>query len=680
MNRHFRLALPGAVIAALLLLPLGIFAIADALNDGEIAPNVAAAGVHIGGLSPADALEALRSQERTLRQTPAPFRVLDTDLDLDPGLLGLAMDEESAVAMAQTARRGGGFFDRFAAWVRSFTTTVEVPTEITWDPEALEGIFTSWEEVAIGQPANQGGIRVVDGVVEPEYPVEGLGLDRPVARRLVAASLVVADRTRQVIPTAALIPRVTRADVDAAVAEGTRMIDGPVTLSAEDPELAVEFDRPALAAMLTSTVPAAEPARVEVGFDEESLLDFLEPRRDEIEQPPRDAAFLVLSDGSVTLREGRRGTVLDVAMVAETLAEVSVGPDRGRFPFAAGDRPDFTNAEARAMEPIELMSSFTTEYVCCQPRVTNIQTIAADINNTIVWPGETFSLNDAAGRRTEDKGYVEAPMILEGEIIDDVGGGVSQYATTFFNAVFFGCYEDVTHTPHSFYFTRYPEGREATISWPVPDLRFRNDSNALILVKSYASDNAVTVAFYGNNGGRDCTADLSERRDFTEPTTRYEADSGVTPGSEIVADSGSEGWTVDVTRTVTHADDSTTTQTWTHRYQARPIIIRVHPCNMPGATSACPVPVPSVVGLTYSGALARLEDAGLTIADGGAVAVGSASQDGLVQSQSTASGAYVAPGTAITVTVGVYTAPPPTPTTTSAPPPPPETTSTTAAP
>ncbi len=677
MNRHFRLALPGAVIAALLLLPLGIFAVADALNSGEIAPNVAAAGVHIGGLSPDDALEALRSQERTLRQTPAPFRVMDTDLDLDPGLLGLAMDEESAVARAQTARRGGGFFDRFALWVRSFSTTVEVPTEITWDAEALEGVFTSWEEVAIGQPANQGGIRVVDGVVEPEYPVKGLGLDRPVARRLVAASLVVVDRTRQVIPTAALIPRVTRAAVDAAVAEGTRMIDGPVTLSAEDPELVVEFDRPALGAMLTSTVPPDDPARVEVGFDEESLLGFLEPRRDEIEHPPRDAAFLVLSDGSVTLREGRRGTVLDAAMVAQTLAEVSGGPDRGPFPFAPGDRPDFTNAEARAMEPIELMSSFTTEYACCQPRVTNIKTIAADINNTIVWPWETFSLNDAAGRRTEEKGYVEAPMILEGEIVDDVGGGVSQYATTFFNAVFFGCYEDVTHTPHSFYFTRYPEGREATISWPVPDLRFRNDSNALILVKSYASDNAVTVAFYGNNGGRDCSSALSERRDFTEPTTRYEADSGVRPGSEIVADSGSEGWTVDVTRTITHSDNSTTIQTWTHRYLARPTIIRVHPCNMPGTTSACPVPVPSVVGLTFGEAQDRLEDAGLTIDDGGGVTVGSASQDGLVQSQSTAPGAYVARGTAITVTVGVYTAHPTTTTTTT---PPPETTTTTAAP
>ena len=102
MNHHYRLALPGAVIAGLLLLPLGIFAMADALNEGEIAPNVTAAGVHIGGMSPEDALQALRARERALRQSPAPFTVQETDFDLDPRLLALEMDEESAVEMALT--------------------------------------------------------------------------------------------------------------------------------------------------------------------------------------------------------------------------------------------------------------------------------------------------------------------------------------------------------------------------------------------------------------------------------------------------------------------------------------------------------------------------------------------------------------------------------------------------
>ena len=298
MNRHYRLALVGAVIAGLLLLPLVVFAVAEALNEGEIAPGVSAAGVPIGGLSPEDALETLQLHERTLRETPVPFLVQETDVELDPRVVALDLDVESAVDLAMTARRNGGFFDRFAAWARSLTSTVDVPTEISWDDDALEGVFVSWEQTAIGQPANEGGIEVVDGVVEPVYPVAGVGLDRAEARRLVAGAIVVAERTRQEIPTAALIPRVTDADVDEAVVEGTRMIDGPVTLTAEDPDLEVGFDVDLLAATLVSRVPDGEPAQIVLGFDEEGLAEYLEPRREEI-----DASHAM--PGSSSSRTGR---------------------------------------------------------------------------------------------------------------------------------------------------------------------------------------------------------------------------------------------------------------------------------------------------------------------------------------------------------------------------------------
>jgi serine/threonine-protein kinase len=99
-------------------------------------------------------------------------------------------------------------------------------------------------------------------------------------------------------------------------------------------------------------------------------------------------------------------------------------------------------------------------------------------------------------------------------------------------------------------------------------------------------------------------------------------------------------------------------------------VVSVHPCLVEGSDQACPVQVPSVVGLSYQGAADRLREAGFAIGDGGGVSVDSESQDGLVQSQSTSAGTYVSPGSTITVTVGRYTAPP---TTTE---PPPDTTTT----
>ena len=148
------------------------------------------------------------------------------------------------------------------------------------------------------------------------------------------------------------------------------------------------------------------------------------------------------------------------------------------------------------------MSSYTTEHPCCQPRVTNIHLAADTINGTIVEPGQTFSLNGALGPRTTDKGYKLAPGIGANlEFEDSVGGGVSQLSTTLFNAVFFGCYEDVTHTVHALYISRYPMGREATLNYPSIDNKFRNDSHSGVLIRTSYSGTSVTVVALRQQGG-----------------------------------------------------------------------------------------------------------------------------------------------------------------------------------
>ncbi len=673
MRGNFRLALTGAIIAVCLVLPLAIFAIARSLNEGEIAPNVVAAGVHIGGLGEEDAVAALTEHRQALRQTPAPFTVNGRDFDLDPRLVGLDLDVESAVSAAFEARRQGSFFDQFADWIGAFSRPVEVPADVRFNEQALEGILQSWETTAIGEPAYEGGVSIVDGVARPDYPVAGKGIDRETAIDLVGRSLDVLNRPSVTLPTNDLVPVITREDVDEAVLVASRMVDGPVILNSADPELSVEIPQQTLADAFISRVVTESEPRLALGFDPEALAPALEPHREAIEQPARNAQFIIGSNDVVTLRSSRPETRLDLERVAAELATISAGPDRGLFPFQLGELPSFTTEEARAMAPIRRMSSYTTEFDAGQPRVTNIKQMARDVDGAIVMPGQTFSLNDHVGERTEEKGYVPAPMIFEGEFVDDIGGGVSQFATTFFNAVFFGCYDIVEHSPHSYYFPRYPEGREATISWTHPDLVFANDSDALIIIKTHASDTAVSVTFYGNNGGRECASSTSDRYDVTEPETTYETDPTRPPTGEVVTAGGSQGWTVDITRTMTHADGTETTETWTHRYRPQPRVVSIHPCLVEGSGEACPVKVPSVVGLSYQGAADRLREAGFAIGDGGGVSVDSESQDGLVQSQSTSAGTYVSPGATITVTIGRYTAPP----TTSEPPPDTTTTTTT---
>ena len=152
------------------------------------------------------------------------------------------------------------------------------------------------------------------------------------------------------------------------------------------------------------------------------------------------------------------------------------GPARPRSPRLARTgsprrrppphEPDLTTAEAEALGIVEPISEFTTNYPIAQYRLINIGRAAELINGTLVLPGETFSLNGTVGERTAENGFVKGFIIDGGQFREDFGGGVSQVATTTFNAVFFAGLEDVEHKPHSFYISRYPAGREATVAWP----------------------------------------------------------------------------------------------------------------------------------------------------------------------------------------------------------------------
>ena len=144
----------------------------------------------------------------------------------------------------------------------------------------------------------------------------------------------------------------------------------------------------------------------------------------------------------------------------------------------------------------ERVSTFTTNYTAGQSRVTNIRLIAELSQGVILMPGEAFSLNEHVGQRTREKGFVPAGTIVNGHLVDSVGGGISQFATTLFNAAFFGGLEFDAYQAHSIYFSRYPYGREATISWPAPALIISNPSPYPVLIWPTSTETSVTVDLY----------------------------------------------------------------------------------------------------------------------------------------------------------------------------------------
>ena len=214
--------------------------------------------------------------------------------------------------------------------------------------------------------------------------------------------------------------------------------------------------------------------------------------------------------------------------------------------------------------PVERVARFTTFHNCCQPRVTNIQTMAATVNNTVVLPGETFSIDEVVGPRTTAGGYLPAPYLLQGEsACCAVGGGVSQFGTTIHNAAFWGGYQIDRHRPHTGWISRYPLGIEATLVYELIDFRFTNDTVTPLTIRTITTSTSVTVELWGNQGGWQVTGwhpRGSERSNVTV------LDQGGSTAKRVTATvTGSAPGLVTIKRTLTQGGVSKT-QTWFWTY------------------------------------------------------------------------------------------------------------------
>ena len=256
-----------------------------------------------------------------------------------------------------------------------------------------------------------------------------------------------------------------------------------------------------------------------------------------------------------------------------------------------------------------LIAGYTIHHDCCAPRVTNLELFSDTVTGTVVQPGERLSLNTLTGPRTVEKGYLPADTWMGGQIADSVGGGISQYAATMYNAIFWGGFIGSSYRAHSVYIPRYPPGIEGTLYYPYIDLVFRNDTDSPVLVVSDYTDTSLTVKLYGDNDGRAVigewkdgwhtldvltpggpdarvvTGQVSRPYRYVDPPpTRYISNPDLGIGETIVIEPARKGWTVRIDRTVT-VNGEDRDQSWWVSYRSVRAIIEAHPCVI---SNSCP--------------------------------------------------------------------------------------------
>lgn len=204
--------------------------------------------------------------------------------------------------------------------------------------------------------------------------------------------------------------------------------------------------------------------------------------------------------------------------------------------------PEFSEAAAR--EKYKTLASFTTKTTSNSKRNNNIKLSAQAINGLVLQPGEEFSFNDRVGERTEAKGYKGAAAYNNGEVVEEIGGGVCQVSSTLYNVVLKAGLKTTVRRSHTYEPSYVTPGTDATVSWGGPDYKFVNNSSAAIGIRAGYADQTVTISIYGVpvlEEGVTYSLKSTKLKDLDPPAPTYEEDPTLEPGIEKTKSSGSRG-------------------------------------------------------------------------------------------------------------------------------------------
>ena len=595
MSRPLKIALVVLLVPVSLALMVGIvFAVDRATNDGEILGDVSVHGVRISGLGEGDALAALQDLETELLETTIPVTILGQEFALSRAEIGFDVDEQAILAEAMQVGREGGLGTQLGWWFDRFggTEPVEIDLPYTFSTEDIAAVVARWGAEQIREAPTVGDVRYEAGRVEIDYPRAGIAVDREEATRILTAAVMDESGEPIALPTVPIEPPVDPAELDAVKAKVEQYLDGPVTLYNEEYGTRLTFPPDVIAeAVRLVRDDSGDVPRYSVYLASEPILAHAGTLSSLVSTTPVDGELIIdEEENEVRLVESIPEFEPDPTTIAAAV-QIAAGSEdrRATFGYRPGEEADVSTADLEAFGIKEQLAEFTTFYQCCKSRVINIQLIADAADDTWIPPGGIFDLNEIVGQRTRAKGYVAAGAIIGNEVYccDDpinIGGGTSQFTTTLYNAVFFAGLEDIEHQPHTIYFSRYPEAREATLGFPSPNLVFRNNTENWIVVRTNHTDTSVTAEIYGDNGGLIVESRLSDRCCWSSPPTVYHANPNVARGEQVVVSNGSFGWSVTNYRDITYPDGTTTTESWDVRYRGNPKIIDVHPCDAPPGT------------------------------------------------------------------------------------------------
>ncbi|WP_306592534.1 VanW family protein [Corynebacterium striatum] len=521
-------------------------------NQGKVPRATSVGGVDISSMERTAAVEKLERELGDVETKPVNVTSGEKSSQLVPAESGLTLNYQKAVDGIPDASYNP--VTRLFSFVKA---TQEIPVAVDIDDTALDGALERVKNELSFAPKD-GMLELNNGQLKVTKPVLGQTVEPDDLKNSITENWL--DPAGVEVEPVEVEPAINDDAIEAMrTGDVAKALDNPLTINGEN-NVAGTLRKDEIAQFVSIE---AKDAKLELKVDTPKAQQLFEERMDGAQVPGQNAKISFSGD-KMNVTPSVDGSIIDWEKTLKDFDKRVKGDERTWDADYKPDPAEYTTEMAEKATFNDTVSEFSTGGFSGASGE-NIRRVAAQVDGAVVNPGETFSLNGYTGPRGTAQGYVESGIIINGHSGTAVGGGISQFATTLYNAAYFAGFEDVAHTPHSYYISRYPAGREATVYEGSIDLQFKNTTNTPVRIETDFGGGKITVRFKGVktynvesvNNGRWAT---------TQPTR-------MSVGENCSPSSGAPGFTTSDTRIIKDLSGrEVSRETTTTVYDPQPIV------------------------------------------------------------------------------------------------------------
>ncbi|EGW39021.1 VanW family protein [Desulfosporosinus sp. OT] len=287
-------------------------------------------------------------------------------------------------------------------------------------------------------------------------------------------------------------------------------------------------------------------------WDEQKMKDCLNQTLKEFCNPATDASYEITNLNAMKIHGEHIGTTFDMNALISQIKGLNIYKPVSEFKVEFKDLPPaLTAAQLENQKITGLLASYTTRFDSSQAaRTENVRLAAKALDMAVVKPGDTLSFNQIVGERTVAGGYKDAYIIVNGQFVPGLAGGICQVSSTLYNTGLLANLAVVQRSNHDLAISYVPLGQDATVAYPSLDLKFNNNTGGYLLIRTRTTSNTLTIDLYGKVKPGQEVAISNTVESTIPPEVQHLVDETLAHGVSVLKQQGQPGYIVKSVRNV----------------------------------------------------------------------------------------------------------------------------------